>query len=518
MKIERAVREKTFTLTSIAGPSGSGKTYSAILYARGLVGETGKIGFIDTENKRSRFYADVGGGFDVIDMDPPFTSARYIEAIDAFQDAGYTAIIIDSISHEWEGTGGVLEQAEAIEEATKRAGLHCWKKPKSAHKKLMNDVLQTKAHLIFCCRVKEKVTQVKTGGKTEIVNEGFVVVQEKSFIYEMTVSMMLEEGTHVPIMQKCPDELLPGFPQGKQITAGHGNAVRMWADKGTAIDPEFKALRKAGLDAANQGTAVLGEWWKTLGGPRQKEFAALKDTFKSIAADRDLMAAELKEHDQPPLSERLGLGDQQEALGRAEGFDRGFVARETAALAGGAATEQEPSSDAPFEDDAGSVDHASPGDHAADHSAIDAPPGEKIRSTEDATMDAGPATGESSVGSASPLPGEEPGPEAGAIEAPDGQVAAPASADLSEADRDWLKLVGKLLWAATGMGEQQVLKNQFEGAKANYTPDTISRAARDRGNSIYQKCKLVCFGEADSADTLVQIAMVACCEPKELVA
>ncbi|SUB56217.1 Uncharacterised protein [Brucella anthropi] len=35
MRIERAVREKTFTLTSIAGPSGSGKTYSALLYARG---------------------------------------------------------------------------------------------------------------------------------------------------------------------------------------------------------------------------------------------------------------------------------------------------------------------------------------------------------------------------------------------------------------------------------------------------------------------------------------------------
>ncbi|MCV9910019.1 ATP-binding protein [Brucella sp. HL-2] len=103
MKIERAVREKTFTLTSIAGPSGSGKTYSALLYARGLVGQEGKIGFIDTENKRSRFYADVAGGFDVIDLDPPFTSSRYIQAIKAFEKAGYTAIIIDSISHEWEG-------------------------------------------------------------------------------------------------------------------------------------------------------------------------------------------------------------------------------------------------------------------------------------------------------------------------------------------------------------------------------------------------------------------------------
>ncbi|TPM37022.1 AAA family ATPase [Mesorhizobium sp. B2-3-2] len=349
MKIERAVREKTFTLTSIAGPSGSGKTYSAILYARGLVGPEGKIGFIDTENKRSRFYADVGGGFDVIDMDPPFTSARYIEAINAFQDAGYTAIIIDSISHEWEGTGGVLEQAEEIEEATKRAGLHCWKKPKGAHKRLMNELLQTKAHLIFCCRVKEKVAQVKgANGKTEIVNQGFVVVQEKSFIYEMTVSMMLEEGTHVPFMQKCPDDLRGGFQEGQQITIASGNAVRMWSDKGTAIDPVFKADRLSGLNAANLGTKALADWWKGLPPSRQKTMEALKDTFKSVAAARDLMAAELAEHSDKSLEERLA--NAQGASPEDGGFDRAHVIRETATMSGAAAGEQQTTNEEPAGD------------------------------------------------------------------------------------------------------------------------------------------------------------------------
>lgn len=334
MKIERAVREKTFTLTSIAGPSGSGKTYSAILYARGLVGPSGKIGFIDTENKRSRFYADVAGGFDVIDLDPPFTSARYIEAIRALEDAGYKAIIIDSISHEWEGSGGVLEQADAIEQATKRAGLHCWAKPKAGHKKLMNELLQTRAHLIFCCRVKEKVVQVKgANGKTEIVNEGFVVVQEKMFIYEMTVSMMLEEGTHVPTIQKCPGDLLFAFPSGKKVTSEVGGAVAQWSDQGVALDQELEAAKREGLLAANKGMATLLDWWKGLG-KRQTALEGMKDTFKSIATAADQLKADIHEAGGGDLRDRLAQARQ--ADGGGEGFDQSFVGRETSALTGDA--------------------------------------------------------------------------------------------------------------------------------------------------------------------------------------
>lgn len=332
MKIERAVREKTYTLTSIAGPSGSGKTYSALLYARGLVGPDGKIGFIDTENKRSRFYADVAGGFDVIDLDPPFTSGRYIEAIKAFEKAGYTAIVVDSISHEWEGSGGVLEQAEAIEDRTKRAGLHCWQKPKAGHKKLMNELLQTRAHLIFCCRVKEKVVQVKgQNGKTEIVNEGFVVVQEKSFIYEMTVSMMLEEGTHIPLLQKCPGDLLSAFPQGNRITTQIGNAVSLWSNEGRAVDTAVEDAKREGLLIANQGVSSLTEWWKALPIEKKKVLESFKDTLKSIASAHDQMLADQMDAGGGDISERIAAarkasGGSEEGQ---EGFNRDFVRNQT---------------------------------------------------------------------------------------------------------------------------------------------------------------------------------------------
>lgn len=327
MRIERAVREKTFTLTSIAGPSGSGKTYSALLYARGLVGPEGRIGFIDTENKRSRFYADVAGGFDVIDLDPPFTSQRYIEAIRAFEDAGYTAIIVDSISHEWEGTGGVLEQAEAIEQKTNRSGLHCWQKPKAGHKKLMNGLLQTRAHLIFCCRVKEKVTQVKVNGKTEIVNEGFVVVQEKSFIYEMTVSMMLTEGTHVPLIQKCPGDLLSAFPEGRRITTDAGGGVRRWSDQGVAVNETLEAAKREGLLAANNGMTALMEWWKGLG-TRQASLEGMKETFKSIARASDQLKADINDAGGGDPAERLAHArgvNADRAADTQEGFSLGHV-------------------------------------------------------------------------------------------------------------------------------------------------------------------------------------------------
>lgn len=466
MKIERAVREKTFTLTSIAGPSGSGKTYSALLYARGLVGAEGKIGFIDTENKRSRFYADVAGGFDVIDLDPPFSSQRYIEAITAFEKAGYTAIIVDSISHEWEGTGGVLEQAEAIEQSTKRAGLHCWQKPKAGHKKLMNGLLQTRAHLIFCCRVKEKVTQVKVGGKTEIVNEGFVVVQEKSFIYEMTVSMMLSEGTHIPVIQKCPGDLLFAFAEGRRITTDAGGSVRQWSDQGVVLDEALEDAKREGLLAANNGTASLMDWWKGLG-PRRASLEGMKETFKSIARATDQLKTDINDAGGGDPSDRLAAAkaaNGERAADSQEGFSMGHV---TDTLGRKPSTNQEPSGEVP-PSDAGSGAAIPLDGSAADQTAGD---------------------------------GEA---EEGATEAAHGEQAAPSS-DLNEPE--WLLGFARAMVAAIGVDEAFVVATSKGGFVDGLSDDT-----RDRARAITNYARSVCRGEIDKADALEVIAGKARCE------
>ncbi|WP_421930183.1 AAA family ATPase [Nitratireductor rhodophyticola] len=472
MKIERAVREKTFTLTSIAGPSGAGKTYSALLYARGLVGPEGKIGFIDTENKRSRFYADVAGGFDVIDLDPPFTSQRYIEAINAFEDAGYTAIIIDSISHEWEGSGGVLEQAEAIEERTKRSGLHCWQKPKAGHKKLMNAALQTRAHLIFCCRVKEKVVQAKgANGKTEIVNEGFVVIQEKSFIYEMTVSMMLAEGTHVPTIQKCPGDLESAFPEGRKITSDAGAAVRAWSDQGVTLDPEIENAKRAGLLAANEGMASLQSWWKDLPKPMQVKLEGMKETFKSIATASDQIKRDIHDAGGGDPGDRLAHARTfSERNGHEGGFDQSSISNQIDAMRDGSDQEHSSPAESPTGDGSASASPSSPGAGAADNS---------------------PATAD----------------EAGS------QDMGESESEPASVDPDWLKTFAKAIIGAIGE-EQQVVLNQAEGMKRDDLPEDI----RARARSITKHALSCCRNEIELSDCIDMIAGVAGVEAKELAA
>lgn len=286
-EIKPAVREKTHVLVSLAGPSGCGKTYSGLLLARGLVGPSGKIGFIDTEAKRARHYADLTP-FDVIDMTPPFSPLRYLNAVKTFADAGYKALVIDSMSHEWEGTGGCIEMAEGGK------GLLAWQRPKSEHKKLMNYLLQVPMHVVFCCRAREKMVQVRNPqtGKDEIINQGWHAIAEKNFIFEMTASMLLDEKTKIPTLTKCPEALLSAFPEGQRITPECGAKLRSWSEEGVAIDEALQALIADGQEAAELGVAALRRWFQGLTKPDQAKVKPILDErLKASAEEVDRIAS-----------------------------------------------------------------------------------------------------------------------------------------------------------------------------------------------------------------------------------
>lgn len=144
MIIKPAVRAFQPALIALWGGSSSGKTFSALRLARGLVGPHGKIGFVDTKNRRGLFYAGQAGGlWDHLDLQPPFTPERYIEAFRAFEHAGgYNSVIIDSASHVWEG--GVMKQADN----NSSKGLSKWAKPKKSLKKMINVLLRSHCHVI----------------------------------------------------------------------------------------------------------------------------------------------------------------------------------------------------------------------------------------------------------------------------------------------------------------------------------------------------------------------------------
>lgn len=251
-----AVRENAGVLVALAGPSGGGKTYSALRLARGLVGPEGVIAFIDTEARRATHYADK---FKFLhgDLHPPFRPDAYVEAILAAEQTGAGAVVIDSMSHVWSGTGGVLDwQEEEVEAAVERAKqlatkkgwefdeyrareankMAAWIKPKMSHKKMMSRLLQCRAHLIFCLRAEEKVKMEKNErNQTVIVPIGWQPICEKNFMYEMTASFLLtDDAPGVPKPIKLQDQHRAFFPTDKPVSEKSGEQLAAWAGGGVA--------------------------------------------------------------------------------------------------------------------------------------------------------------------------------------------------------------------------------------------------------------------------------------------
>lgn len=246
--IRPARRSDSMALIGLYSQSGAGKTYSALLLARGLVGPQGKIVFIDTEEKRGSLYADViPGGYQTIDLGAPFTPARYIEALEAAEKGGAECVIIDSMSHEWEGIGGVGDMADAIERSTGKPGLHCWKEPKKAHQKMLLKLLQAKAHLIVCLRAKRKSRQTKDDkGKTVIVKDDFYTPkQDADFIFEMQVHAEILQDHRLKVTKVSHPQLATIFRDGVMISEDTGRALAEWTKGGNATAPNTVAAPAA---------------------------------------------------------------------------------------------------------------------------------------------------------------------------------------------------------------------------------------------------------------------------------
>ncbi len=290
-------RAGSHVIICLSGPSGGGKTRTAIEIARGLVGPTEPIGFLDTETGRGKHHAAHAKPCQYAELTPPFSPDRYIQAINEFESTGIKALIIDSGSHEFEGIGGILEMAEQ----STRKDYGKWAAPKAKHKKFMARLLQSRMHLIICCRARQPLREETTAdGKKEIIIGDWVPTQEKSFVYEVTVSITLRpDGTRK--ITKCPAELLPAFPDAAHpkdwLTKAAGEFIAKWVAGGEPINHAFEELRRAGAIAAERGTPAFREWWNTDAVKAQRHgLQQFLDNFKSIAkhADEEIAAEAAK--------------------------------------------------------------------------------------------------------------------------------------------------------------------------------------------------------------------------------
>jgi hypothetical protein len=259
-----AVREEVGLLIGLIGPSGSGKTFSAMRIASGIVGKGNRFAVIDTENRRALHYADQFQ-FDHCELSPPFESQKYAAAIEAADNAGYGAIVVDSCSHEWASEGGVLDFQEheldrmAGDDYKKREAckMAAWIKPKSNHKQMVQRLLRCKANLILCFRAEEKTkTEKGPDGKTHIIPMGFQPVCSKEMPYELTVSFLLsieKPGIGQPIKLQEQHKVI--FPTGKLLDESAGKAASEWA-KGGAKAPTAAPIPESSATGQADGKVV----------------------------------------------------------------------------------------------------------------------------------------------------------------------------------------------------------------------------------------------------------------------
>jgi hypothetical protein len=210
---------------ALQGPSGSGKTKGALLLAYGLVQDWGKIAVLDTENKSSHLYAELGS-YNVLSIDPPFAPEKYTEAIHFCVQQGIEVVIIDSISHEWEGSGGILD----IHGGMTGNSFTNWNNITPRHNDFVQTMLQAPVHIIGTIRSKQDYVLVTKDGKQVPEKVGLKGITRDGMDYEFTLVLEIDIK-HNASASKDRTGLFNGKPQFK-ITPDVGKKILDWCNEG----------------------------------------------------------------------------------------------------------------------------------------------------------------------------------------------------------------------------------------------------------------------------------------------
>jgi AAA domain len=197
----RATKAQAKARLAFAGPSGSGKTYTSLITATAL---GGPIAFIDTERGSAAKYADEFT-FDVLAMHT-FDPRDLVKALAAAGAGGYSTVVVDSLSHFWMGTGGMLEQ---VDHAAKRFGggnsFAGWKEARPLERGMVDALLAYPGHVIVTMRTKtEWVIDENDRGKKVPRKIGTKPEQREGIEYEFDIVGDLDlENTLIVSKSRC---------------------------------------------------------------------------------------------------------------------------------------------------------------------------------------------------------------------------------------------------------------------------------------------------------------------------
>lgn len=237
----KAKREQIWVKVLLAGPSGAGKSYTALRLATGIAKKTkGKIAAIDTENGRIRYYANEFD-FNDLQLEPPYSPEKYVEAIEVAVSEGFSILIIDSITHEWD---------YCLDQHSKMPGNSYtnWGKITPKHDAFMEKILQSPIHVISTVRGKDEYVMEDKNGKQVPKKVGIGYKQRDNTEYNYTVTFNIDQQTHVADATKDNTHIFEG--RYEILTEKDGEKLFDWANTGDkpVEKPKVEKVEKSELE------------------------------------------------------------------------------------------------------------------------------------------------------------------------------------------------------------------------------------------------------------------------------
>jgi hypothetical protein len=249
----KAVRTGQRARVAFAGPSGSGKTWTALEAAKTLA-EGGPILVLDTERGSASLYSDFFD-FEVIEWEPPYDPRELSDVIDE-HDEQYAVIVVDSLTHFWEGEGGTRDIVDAAAARARGNSYAGWKEGTPAQNDMIAGILQARCHVVCTMRSKTEYVLEERNGRQVPRKIGMAPIQRAGLEYEFTVTADLDYE-HTLLVDKTRCHALAGrmFKLGHTVefaetlrdwlgsaepTATHGDIEKVKESMNAIDDPEMR--------------------------------------------------------------------------------------------------------------------------------------------------------------------------------------------------------------------------------------------------------------------------------------
>ena len=238
---------------------------------------------IDTERgSASKYVGESPDGipwaFDVLNL-TQFSPEKYTEAINAAGRLGYAVLVIDSLSHAWEGAGGALEMKQRAGESWS-----AWRNITPIHNRMVDAILQSPCHVITTMRSRmEYVQETDDRGRITIRKVGLSPIQRPGMEYEFDLVCDID-WAHILTVSKSRCSAVADVKTEKP-GAEFMRPVIEWLSSGAVETPVITEHVMTGVEAS-EPTALSNE--------RETPKITLDDLLVAFDAEAIIVANEGK--------------------------------------------------------------------------------------------------------------------------------------------------------------------------------------------------------------------------------